>query len=285
MIGTRAEDLPTCNQSAEMMALRDYVRGGDATRYDNQAEGLLRMDVTHSNLIQRWHDIKFEDTMTVGQVKDKLYRHGGTPAAHQELYLRRGGGDIIFLMEDHKPLKYYGARNGMEIHIKDTDPYSISKHGGLEDVSQVEKYNMKDDDYDKMENTVRACKRKEKAEAERRRAEAAARESAEGTGEELGGPLEPSPEELAAAFPLGSRCEVQPGARRGEVAYCGPVEGARGLFIGVRLDEPQGMNDGSKGDKKYFDCQGPKYGCFGRPEHVEVGDFPPVDPFASDDEF
>jgi tubulin-folding cofactor B len=149
MIGTRAEDLPSIHQSQEMAALRDYVCANDATRYNNQAEGILRMDVTHSNLIQRWHDIKFEDTMTVGQVKDKLYRHGGTPAAHQELYLRRGGGDIIFLMEDHKPLKYYGARNGMEIHIKDTDPYSISKHGGLEDVSQVEKYNMKDDDYDK----------------------------------------------------------------------------------------------------------------------------------------
>lgn len=284
MIGTRAEDFPSIHQSAEMMALRDYVRAGDATRYDNMAEGLLRLDVSHSNLIQRWHDIKFAEDMTVGQVKDKLYRHGGTPAAHQELYLKRGGGDTIFLMEEHKTLRYYGARNGMEIHIKDTDPYSISKHGGLEDVSQVEKYNMKDEDYDKMENTVRACKRREQAE-QQARAEAAARQKAEEGGEEAGGPLEPTLEELSAAFPLGSRCEVQPGARRGEIAYCGNVDGAKGVFLGVRLDEPQGMNDGSKGDKRYFECPGPKYGCFARPEHVEVGDFPPVDPFASDDEF
>jgi tubulin-folding cofactor B len=267
-----------------MASLRDYICANDASRYDNQAAGTLRLDVTHSNLVQRWHDIVFDESMTVGRVKEKLYRHGGTPAAHQELFLKRGGGDTIFLMEEHKTLRYYGARNGMEIHIKDTDPYSISKHGGLEDVSQVEKYEMQDEEYDKLEKSVRACKRREKEE-QRRRAEAAAREGAEEAGQELGGPVEPTAEELAAAFPLGSRCEVQPGGRRGEVAFCGPVDGAKGTFIGVRLDEPQGMNDGSKGDRRYFDCPGPKNGCFARPEHVVVGDFPPVDPFASDDEF
>merc|ERR1712194_671066 len=89
--------------------------------------------------VQRWHDIVFDVNMTVSAVKDKLYRHGGTPSKHQELYLRRGGGDTIFLMDAGRTLGHYGARNGMEIHIKDTDEFSISKHGGLEDVSQVEK--------------------------------------------------------------------------------------------------------------------------------------------------
>merc|ERR1712151_774055 len=114
--------------------------------------------------------------MTVMAVKEKLYRHGGTPVSWQELYLRRGGGDTIFLLDDSKTLQYYGAKNGMEIHIKDLDPHSISKHGGLEDVSQVEKYVMPDEEYDKLKNSVRAQKR---AEQEKQKAEQAAR-AAEG---------------------------------------------------------------------------------------------------------
>merc|ERR1719428_2262377 len=82
-------------------------------------------------------------------------------------------------------LSAYGARSGMEIHIKDLDPHSISAHGGLEDVSQVEKYVMADEEYDKMKGTVRAIKREREAQA---RAEAAQRrEAGEELGEELGG--------------------------------------------------------------------------------------------------
>merc|ERR1712137_125814 len=100
-------------------------------------------------------------------VKEKLYRHGGTSVAFQELYLRRAPGDTIFMADDTKTLKYYGAKNGMEIHIKDLDPHSISKHGGLEDVSQVEKYVMPDEEYDKLKNSVRAQKRAEQEKAAR----------------------------------------------------------------------------------------------------------------------
>jgi len=280
-----AKSMPTVHQCEEMCQLRDYVTAGDASRYDGLAAGDLRLDVTHSNLIQRWHDILFSEDMTIEAVKEKLYRHGGTPVSWQELYLRRGGGDTIFLMDTSKTLGYYGAKSGMEIHIKDLDPHSISKHGGLEDVSQVEKYEMADEEYDKLKNTVRAAKRTEEA---KRAAEAAARKAAgEEEAQEVGAPkpFEMSPEEMAAAFPLGSRCECDPGARRGEVCHVGPVAGAKGTWIGVRLDEPQGQNDGTKDGKKYFDCPGPKYGCFAKPENVRVGDYPERDPFASDDEF
>lgn len=268
------------------MALRDYLTAADGHRYDHQAQGTLRMDVTHSNLIQRWHDIKFDEDMTIGQVKEKLYRHGGTPAAHQELYLRRGGSDTIFLMDEYKTLRYYGAKNGMEIHVKDTDPHSISLHGGLEDVSQVQKYEMEDDVYDKLQNSVRACKRKEMAALAAKRAqEKAAREAAGEVEPEEPEKPEESKEEVQARMTLGSRCEVAPGGRRGEVAYIGYVLGLKGVWVGVKLDEPLGMNDGTKDGKIYFDCKGPKYGCFAKADKVELGDFPERDPFASDDEF
>eukprot|EP00434_Breviolum_minutum_P002844 symbB.v1.2.002500.t1/scaffold132.1/size310437/11 len=276
MIGTQSQDWPTVHQSAEMQALRDYVTAADGYRYANQAASTLRLDATHSNLIQRWHDLVFDSNMTVGRVKEKLYFHGGTPAEHQELYLRRGGGDTLFLWDEKKTLGDYGVKNGMELHIKDTNPYSLSANGGLEDVSQVQKYIMADEDYDKLENSVRAVKRREK---EKAAAELAARIAA---GEE-----EPSEsvEEVSARVPLGSRCQVHPGGRRGEVAFVGSVRGAKGVWIGIGLDEPQGNNDGTKAGEHYFDCKGDKYGCFVRPDNVEVGDFPELDPFASDEEF
>mmetsp|Transcript_7730 Transcript_7730/g.28315 ORF Transcript_7730/g.28315 Transcript_7730/m.28315 type:complete len:288 (+) Transcript_7730:64-927(+) len=287
MAGPRSEDMPTIHQSPEMCELRDWVAAGDGSRYDHQAEGTLRLDVTHSNLLQRWHDIIFDENMTVGRVKEKLYRHGGTPGAHQELFLKRGGSDTIYMMDEDKTLRYYGTRNGMEIHIKDTDPHSISLHGGLEDVSQVEKYVMDDEAYDKLDNSVRAIKKREQARAAVKAAEAK-REAAE-RGEELG-TVEEEPEvdmeQLAKDFPTDGRCEVQPGGRRGAIGYVGKVTGMKGVFIGIRLDEPMGMNDGCGLDgKKYFECQGAKYGCFSKPENVVVGDYPERDPFASDDEF
>jgi tubulin-folding cofactor B len=177
----------------------------------------------------------------------------------------------------------------MEIHIKDTDPHSISLHGGLEDVSQVEKYVMADEEYDKIKGTVRAINReraaKAKAEEERKRA------AGEELGEELGGAnakqdaYEMTPEEVAAAFPIDGRCECDPGARRGTICHAGPIINTKGMWIGIRLDEPQGNNDGTKDGKRYFECPGAKYGVFAKPENVRVGDYPELDPFASDDEF
>lgn len=273
-----AKHLPTVHQCQEMIALKEFVTAGDATRYDGLAQGNLRLDVSHSNLIQRWHDILFAEEMTVMEVKEKLYRHGGTPVTFQELYLRRGGGDTIFLMDDSRTLGYYRARSGMEIHIKDLDPHSLSLHGGLEDVSQVEKYVMPDEEYDKLANSVRAQKRAAQQAEARARAEGGAEP------ERPAGPLEMTEAEALAAFPLGGRCECDPGGRRGEVRYVGPLGGAKGTWVGVRLDEPLGQNDGTKDGKTYFDSP-PKYGCFAKPEKVRVGDFPERDPFASDDEF
>lgn len=281
-----AKHMPTVHQCAEMVALKDYVTAADATRFDGMAAGGLRLDVTHSNLEQRWHDIMFHEDMTVMQVKEKLYRHGGTGCAWQELYLRRGSGDTVFLMDDNQTLAYYGAQNGMQIHIKDLDPHSISLHGGLEDVSQVEKYVMEDEEYDKLKNTVRAIRREKEAEA---RAEAARRkEAGEDIGDEQAGPAaayEMTPDEISAAFPIGGRCECDPGARRGTIRHAGPIINAKGVWIGICLDEPQGQNDGTKDGKRYFDCPGEKYGLFAKPANVRVGDYPERDPFASDDEF
>ena len=49
----------------------------------------------------------------------------------------------------------------MRVHVVDLDPYSLSKDGGLEDVSQVEKYRMSEAEYDKRPGTLRAWRRQQ----------------------------------------------------------------------------------------------------------------------------
>jgi len=77
---------------------------------------------------------------------------------------------------------------------------------------------------------------------------------------------------------VGKRCRVgRDGNRRGVVMYVGEVEeipGGLGAWVGVRLDEPVGKNDGSVGGKRYWEEEGgggSKFGVFVRPERVEVG--------------
>ena len=80
---------------------------------------------------------------------------------------------------------------------------------------------------------------------------------------------------------VGKRCQLLPDSdgRRGEVAFIGVVEqipGTKGPWVGVRLDEPTGKNDGSIEGTRYFETK-EKCGVFVRPERVEVGDFPALD--------
>ena len=53
--------------------------------------------------------------------------------------------------------------------------------------------------------------------------------------------------------------------------------------VGVRLDEPMGKGDGTAGGRRYFECD-VHCGAFARPYNVNVGDYPEVDIFASDDD-
>ena len=52
--------------------------------------------------------------------------------------------------------------------------------------------------------------------------------------------------DLAASISVGARCKVEPGGKRGVVAFVGNgVEGLpAGFWVGVHFDEPVGRNDG-----------------------------------------
>merc|ERR1712032_1469750 len=83
----------------------------------------------------------------------------------QDLYLGSGGSDKIFLDDDSKTLRSYGVSNGMEIHVMDTDPDSLSRDGALENLNTAQRYVMDDETYDKRPNTVRAWLRQQKQQA------------------------------------------------------------------------------------------------------------------------
>ncbi|EPE31483.1 Cap-Gly [Glarea lozoyensis ATCC 20868] len=91
---------------------------------------------------------------------------------------------------------------------------------------------------------------------------------------------------------VGMRCRVGgEDEKRGEVMYCGEVEeiaakdeSGRGVWCGIKLDEPVGKNDGSLGGKRYWGNAGDgKFGVFVRPERVEVGDYPVLDDLMDED--
>ena len=76
---------------------------------------------------------------------------------------------------------------------------------------------------------------------------------------------------------ISTRVCILPGSlRRGTIAYIGAISGLPGPqgspWIGVTLDEPQGKNDGSIGDERYFECA-PNRGVFVRPDRCEPGDW------------
>ena len=90
---------------------------------------------------------------------------------------------------------------------------------------------------------------------------------------------------------MGRRCRVGgEDEKRGVVMYVGEVEeipNGAGKWVGVKLDEPVGKNDGSLNGKRYWgeNAGGPKYGVFVRPERVEVGDWPALDDLDDLEEF
>lgn len=286
--------------SMDLNSLKQYVAGGKRT----VAADTVLLDVTHNHLKQRFMEIPFTLHMTIAQVKDKLYTLCGSQIEHMQVMLN----GTQELHNDNATLAQYGVQSSLHssntggsssnqfLHVIDTDPFALSRSGGLDDVSKVKKYEMSDEDYKKRENTYLSYKNKQKAadpnwksifERNREKARAARPEETETLAE------------VQTRCPLASRCQVSPGARRGIIAYVGHIaeltanpvittnqtdadEVILPVWIGVQLDEPIGKHDGQIHGKRYF--QTLKHcACFVRPSQVECGaQFVERDPFDED---
>eukprot|EP00500_Bicosoecida_sp_ms1_P001450 CAMPEP_0203814918 /NCGR_PEP_ID=MMETSP0115-20131106/6751_1 /ASSEMBLY_ACC=CAM_ASM_000227 /TAXON_ID=33651 /ORGANISM="Bicosoecid sp, Strain ms1" /LENGTH=289 /DNA_ID=CAMNT_0050723803 /DNA_START=81 /DNA_END=946 /DNA_ORIENTATION=+ len=261
--------------SQAMTALKHWVTAADEAEYATLPEGTVSLTVTHNHLKAQFWSLKFEMHQTIASVKDKCYKHTGTPAEHQALVLKSGGATVAVMEDDSRMLGFYSPASGMELHVVDRDPHSMARNGGLEDVSQVKKYEMSWEEYDKRKGTLRDYAR------EQRKKDPSFKFFPKPKEEGEPGADRPDVEskECVEHISVGSRCEVKPGSRRGEVAFIGQITTlSPGYWIGVRFDEPVGKGDGTRMGVSYFDCE-PKYGAFVRPYNVEVGDFPPRDIF------
>eukprot|EP00898_Chlorokybus_atmophyticus_P007641 jgi/Chlat1/7879/Chrsp66S07311 len=273
--------------AAEMAALRSYVMQDGS---QSKAESTVLLHVTHSNLKQRFTELRFDLQSPVAAVKDKLRTHTGTSAASMRLWLlnARGEPDPHPMADDNRPLGYYSPRDGDTLHVEDMDPNSVSANRQLEDLTLVEKYRISEDAYDARADSFRKYKQEKLAQDPTWTLE---REMAERRGQPYV-PKEPAakvtdPEymaDIAGNIQVGQRCEVDPGAKRGGVRFVGKVDSlAPGYWIGIAYDEPVGKNDGSVKGVRLFECQ-PGYGSVVRPDKVKVGNYPPIDEFADEDE-
>ena len=152
----------------------------------------------------------------------------------------------------------------------DTRP--VGSRPNYTDTSGVEKYVMPEGEYEKKTDSVLAWKKAQR----------------------LGrfDPNTPNQEQIRVSglenevrerkIEVGKRCRLgEDDTKRGMVSYVGEVKeipNGSGAWIGIRLDEPVGKNDGSIAGTRYWgQVSQLKHGIFVRPERVEIGDFPPLD--------
>lgn len=273
---------------ADHLLVRDYITAQDHLQYTQLPEGVVAILLTHSNLPAKHVDIRLDLHMSIETVKEKFRTHIGTHVDHQRLILKDCGRTVCEMSDNTRMLGFYSVVSGNEIHVIDTDPFSLSRNGGLTDVSLVEKYRITDENYDKRTNTIRQYikdQRKKDPNFKMRPKSTPATAGAAGfaagqQGVDEGPP--PGPESVEGLV-LEARCEVMPGARRGVVKFIGESEALKaGHWVGVQFDEPLGHNDGSIKGVKLFECP-PGFGAFVRGKNVTCGDFPERD-LLDDDE-
>ncbi|CAG8979963.1 hypothetical protein HYALB_00010730 [Hymenoscyphus albidus] len=221
---------------------------------------------------------------TIGQLKAKLEPVTGIPPLSQKLRLERAGQPsmpIEAMDEENTQLAAFPLAPYAEILVSDTRP--PGQRENFTDASKVTKYELPPAIYETKTDSVLAWKKANKL-----------------------GRFDPDAPAIIASriaahshtisergIAVGKRCRVGgDDAKRGTVMYVGEAEAiakkegenGKGEWVGVRLDEPTGRNDGSLGGVRYWGKDGDgKFGVFVRGERVEVGGFEVRDEFAEEE--
>ncbi|EMC96195.1 hypothetical protein BAUCODRAFT_147838 [Baudoinia panamericana UAMH 10762] len=222
---------------------------------------------------------RINPSWTISQLKGRLEPITGIPANCQSLSIKTGqqaSQPIQAQHEDSTQLARWPLHAYAEIHVSDTRPPGA--RANYTDVSAVEKYEMPPAEYESRTDSVLAWKKAQKLGRFDPNAPSIEQQKRDATYREV----------EQRAIQVGCRCRLLPDddARRGEVMFVGDVPeipSGIGAWVGVKLDEPTGKNDGSVKGVRYFQCP-TNCGVFVRPERVEVGDFPMLDELADEDE-
>ncbi|XP_054167480.1 tubulin-folding cofactor B-like [Oppia nitens] len=203
---------------------------------------------------------RFAANVTICELKAKLELITGANSDTMTIQLLDNNQEVVAQLDDNsRQLQSYliDNQNKVNIHVID----SQKSIGEFEDVSNVEKFELPQEDYEKRTDSVLAFKMNNKL----------------GRFAQIDGAGDNTDDQMTECdINVGQRCEVcVKGAakRRATVQYVGTTRFKPGLWIGVEYDEPLGKNDGSVDGHRYFQCK-PKYGGFIRPNDVIIGDFP-----------
>ncbi|KAK9464339.1 CAP Gly-rich domain-containing protein [Lipomyces arxii] len=215
---------------------------------------------------------------SISHFKTRLEQITGIPSSAQklQLYVSEAEDPVIIVA----PAGYSDndANVGMfadrivpyaRLHVEDTRPPHVWEN--YTDVSEVDKFELSLEEYEKRTDTVLAWKKRNNLGRFGMSAERAKEsKTVDSTG-----------------IQAGQRCLVsEPFERRGLVKFVGKVRDLPGndlLWVGVEFDEPVGKNDGSIKGNRYFQSK-PNHGSFLKADKVQVGDFPAIDEFLSEDE-
>ncbi|KAK6456494.1 CAP Gly-rich domain-containing protein [Scheffersomyces xylosifermentans] len=162
------------------------------------------------------------------------------------------------------------------LHVIDTNPDSELAGLDEDNISPDAEFKLSEEEYAKKTNTVLSWKQNNKLGRFNPEFDSAKVKLYE---ENLA---------IAETMKVGQRCRVINigGERRGVVKYIGKIEvldKGENIWVGVEFDEPTGKNNGSIDGVKIFEAK-PGHGSFLKPKQVEVGDFPELDPFMSDED-
>ncbi|XP_039987296.1 tubulin-folding cofactor B [Xiphias gladius] len=212
---------------------------------------------------------RFNRGIGIAELKGKLEMVVGAPASRMDLELFSVSDKFLLKMDNNEALLgSYPVDDDCRIHVIDK---SGGQMGEFTDVSQVEKFELSDEAYNKKTDSARSFMKKQRVgrfneeEVAKKKAQHAAQEEEQ--------------KAAADAISVGSRCKVQvlgQPTKLGTVMYVGTTDFKPGYWVGVKYDEPLGKHDGTVGEKRYFDCES-KYGAFVKPLNVIVGDFPEED--------
>ncbi|CAL6095282.1 Tubulin_specific chaperone B [Hexamita inflata] len=236
---------------------------------------IIKLHVHHNLLKQSFIEIRFDTMMKIQEVKDKIYQMTGTAPQNQDVTLVRSPTSSVTLSPEHATLGDFGAQTDMDLNVVDRNPYSVLSSLNQ---SNVEDYyvKMSDEQYDKMEGTVRAFKKEKfRTDPVYRKTIIEARQKRDTARQE----------EMAAAalITVGCRCKLLSREKCATVRYLGALENQVGIYVGIELDLPFGNCAGENEGQVYFICQ-KNCGIFVKPQEIEVGDFPEEDLDLDDDE-
>uniref|UniRef100_A0A182LUL5 CAP-Gly domain-containing protein n=1 Tax=Anopheles culicifacies TaxID=139723 RepID=A0A182LUL5_9DIPT len=225
----------------------------------------IHLHISNSESDAVSYDRKIDPNITITELKSVVEFFTGISVDGVEVELYKDDSFIMKIIDrgdqnEHKTLADFPVQDGMRLHV-------IGRSMWLDD-NAVDKFELSPEAYDNRKDSLRHYLRQnklgrysEERAAQKLAARAHAREERE---------------KKQRDATVGKRCTVltkYAPARRGEIAYQGRVAGKAGIFIGVKFDEPVGVNDGTFEGKRYFDCA-PKYGSFVTLDAIELVDVP-----------